>query len=508
MHPPATPRILIVIAHPRGATSLSAAIGTAYAQGARAHGGAHVRVFDLSRAAFDPHVRTESPRDQPLEPDLEALRREIVWANHLVFVFPTWWGTMPALLKGMFDRLLLPGWAFRTTEGGTGYEGCLGHRTAEILTTMDTPAPVYRLVYGAPGYRALARATLGFCGIEVRRITRFGPVRGSSSSERFRWLERARALGSLAAAGRTQSRRAGPRLALTWLRALRLQFYPMTFLAYWLGALLVDHPIDGIRFWLGYAVLFLVEAATVFSNELVDEPSDRENRYYGPFSGGSRVLVEGKLTRPALQAASIGTSALAFTLVALLGVFETASSLTVTVLGATSVLAVSYTLPPLRLCYRGLGEVTVALTHSFGALCAGYLLQGGEISSPVPLALSSCLALAILPSILLAGVPDVEADRRTGMHTAAVLLGALGVAALAAGFTALSSLLPGLLVQAGLPYLDGLAWVAPAHAALILFLLGRARPRLQGAQRIDGLLIASLSYILWFVVLPMLALQR
>jgi putative NADPH-quinone reductase/1,4-dihydroxy-2-naphthoate octaprenyltransferase len=501
------PRILIVLAHPRGERSLTGAIAAAYADGARSQGSAQVHVRDLSAARFDPNVRTPSPRDHALEPDLASLCSEIEWASHLVFVFPTWWGTMPALLKGMLDRVLTPGWAFRLTDGGSGYEGCLTGRTAEIITTMDTPAPVYRLLYGAPGYRALARATLGFCGIGVRRITRFGPVRDSSPAQRQSWLARARVLGVLAAARRTQARYAKRRQILAWLRALRLQFYPMTFLAYLLGAIAATRPFDATTFWLGYAMLFLVEAATVFSNEVIDEPSDRHNRNYGPFSGGSRVLIEGQLGRPALQAASTAASAGALTLLVVLGVHGSASSLTVTVLCATSVLAVGYTLPPLRLSYRGLGEITVALTHSFGALYAGYLLQRGDVGSSVPFAVSVCLAAAILPSILLAGVPDADADRRTGKYTAAVLLGVRRTCALAAAMAALSAALPAAFMFAGVPYLQALAWVAPAHAAVIAYLLHKRRGALDRPQRIDSLLVASLGYILWFVLLPMIDMQ-
>jgi len=61
---------------------------------------------------FDPNVHADSPEHQPLEPDLVAAQRDIHWAEHVVFVYPTWWGTYPALLKGFLDRVLTPGFAF------------------------------------------------------------------------------------------------------------------------------------------------------------------------------------------------------------------------------------------------------------------------------------------------------------------------------------------------------------------------------------------------------------
>src|SRR5690606_37359533 len=86
---------------------------------------------------------------------------------------------------------------------------------------------------------------------------------------------------------------------LSWLKAIRLQFYPMTFIAYAAGAYgasSLGYTFDRSLFWVGYLWLFLVEVATVLSNEYHDYKTDNQNKYYGPFTGGSRVIVEKKLT--------------------------------------------------------------------------------------------------------------------------------------------------------------------------------------------------------------------
>lgn len=82
---------------------------------------------------------TPPPNQQAFEDDIRKARALILWAEHLVFVYPTWWGTLPALLKGFLDRVLTPDFAFITCEGGTGYQGLLGGRSAQLITTMDTP---------------------------------------------------------------------------------------------------------------------------------------------------------------------------------------------------------------------------------------------------------------------------------------------------------------------------------------------------------------------------------
>src|SRR5690606_6932660 len=104
-------------------------------------------------------------------------------------------GTMPSLLKGFLDRVLVPGFAFRHAENARGYEGLLGGRSAHLITTMDTPPLAYRLVYRSPGVNAMRRATLGFCGIEPVRVTALGPVLASDAEQRNAWLERVRREG-------------------------------------------------------------------------------------------------------------------------------------------------------------------------------------------------------------------------------------------------------------------------------------------------------------------------
>ena len=90
-----------------------------------------------------------------------------------------------------------------------------------------------------------------------------------------------------------------------WLRIMRLQFYPLSFVAYSLGTAMAGAKGLGFTlntYLLGYAYLFLLELCAVLSNELWDLPMDRINRNASPFNGGSRVLVEGRLKPAEVQA--------------------------------------------------------------------------------------------------------------------------------------------------------------------------------------------------------------
>ena len=88
------------------------------------------------------------------------------WADHLASVrLSTWWGTMPAFMKGFLDRTLMPGSAVEEHEDGGDWDKLPAGKTPHLLTTMDTPAWVYRRIDKSPGLTSLGRATLGFCGI-------------------------------------------------------------------------------------------------------------------------------------------------------------------------------------------------------------------------------------------------------------------------------------------------------------------------------------------------------
>lgn len=502
-------RVLVILGHPR-TPSLCASLADAYAEGVRA-AGLEVAELDVGKLDFDPDVHPHSPREQPLEPDLERALELIVWAQHIAFFFPAWWGVGPARLRGFLDRVLLPDVAFSEGENGR-YVGLLHGRTAHLVLTMDTPPVIYRLLQRAPGINAMKRSVLGFCGVDTTAVLAIGPVKGSSVQRRTAWVERARGLGfSLSRGARTPAGRVAER-GQTWLKALRLQFYPFTWMAYTVGALgatagsVTAATWDTTAYWVGYAVTFFVEVATVFINECWDFESDRRNRHFGPFTGGSRVLVDESLDAHRLRVAALLALLVAIACAGWLLDREGVDAAALGLLTALMfVLGPGYTAPPIKLSWRGLGELDVAFTHSIGVVLFGHLAQGGHWSDPFPWLLSAPLFIAVLPSIILSGVPDVEADAAAGKRTLAVRLGIAGAMNLALVLTVTAALAAAFVKEAdGLRgALDGvLVWVLP-HALLLAVLLYRERERRKSAGRIDALMIASLAYILWFVLVPL-----
>ena len=190
-------RILVVNGNSKDA-SFCHGLAEAYAQGAR-ESGYEVDAIHLCSLQFQVISRSGYGKDEDLEPDLVTLQNKIREASHLVFVYPIWWGSVPALMKGALDRVFMPGFAFRYQKGSPFPEQLLKGKTARLLVTMDTPPWYYKLVYGAPAHKMMKRTVLGFCGVKPINATEFGPVINSSKASRQKWLSEARVLGSKAA---------------------------------------------------------------------------------------------------------------------------------------------------------------------------------------------------------------------------------------------------------------------------------------------------------------------
>ena len=184
--------ILVILGHPRS-DSLCASMAWAYAEGAR-QAGAQVRFLNVGQLAFNPAFQGYDA-EQPLEPDLLAAQADITWARHLVWVYPIWWGAMPALLKGFIDRVFLPGYAFKYRKGSSLWDKLLAGRSAELLVTMDSPPWYFRWVTRMPGHHQMKKAILEFSGIQPVRVHSFGPVRSASAERLAQRVDKARQLG-------------------------------------------------------------------------------------------------------------------------------------------------------------------------------------------------------------------------------------------------------------------------------------------------------------------------
>ncbi|WP_448547456.1 NAD(P)H-dependent oxidoreductase [Thalassotalea fusca] len=180
--------VLILNGNPKS-QSFCSELARRYADGCKV-AGHRVQILDIQSLNYNPSLVEGYSHDQPLEEDLLRFQRKIEWANHIVIVHPVWWGMMPSVLKGLLDRVFLPGFAFRFVKGSRRWEKLLKNKTAHVISTLDTPAWYYHLVYRAPALRALKNMTLEFCGISPVKSTTIGSLKHLKPEQKTQWLER------------------------------------------------------------------------------------------------------------------------------------------------------------------------------------------------------------------------------------------------------------------------------------------------------------------------------
>ena len=186
-------KILIINGHPDN-ESFNFALANAYKSGALASG-AEVKEIIVRELNFDLNLAHGYRKRTDLEPDLIDAQEKIKWAEHLVWIYPVWWGSLPAILKGFIDRTFLPGFAFQKRENSVWWDKLLSNKTARIISTLDQPAWYYWLIYRQPSNNAMKKLTLEFCGIKPVKVTTIGPIRLSKDEFRKSWLKKIEELG-------------------------------------------------------------------------------------------------------------------------------------------------------------------------------------------------------------------------------------------------------------------------------------------------------------------------
>jgi len=183
-------KIFILLGHPDTGT-MSDEFATAYEQTAKA-AGHEVRRMNIGELVFDPVLHKGYRAIQELEPDLKTIQENMRWCEHFVFVYPVWWSATPALVKGMFDRMWLPGFAFKFHADKRGWDRLLKGRTARVIALSKMNPWAIRLLFG-DHTNEISHATLGFSGLKVS-MTEIGNAEKLSEKEKESWMKRVRAL--------------------------------------------------------------------------------------------------------------------------------------------------------------------------------------------------------------------------------------------------------------------------------------------------------------------------
>ncbi len=197
------------------------------------------------------------------------------------------------------------------------------------------------------------------------------------------------------------------------------------------------------RLILSLLIGLLIHLVTAFVNDVADIQTDEANVSRTPFSGGSGVVVEGQLSRSDLMTGAGWAIFLAVvsTGVMIFGLHVHWGILLFVIWGMVS--ATEYSLPPVKLSYRGGGEFLVLVTYSIALVWAGYYSQAGPAYSPLVWALSIPIGLAVFSLITITQFPDLEADRKAGKRSLVIMFGlkkTLSIVSLAVSLSMISVL--------------------------------------------------------------------
>lgn len=295
----------------------------------------------------------------------------------------------------------------------------------------------------------------------------------------------------------------------SWLSIVRIQFYPMTWIAYSLGALLeksLTGNFDNYIYWRGYILLFLIEFITILFNEYFDFETDSINKNYSMFTGGTRMLVEDKLNfREIRFAIAIVLFLVMFISYQILNLMADSFS-SFLLLGSCLFLGIGYTAPPVRFCYKGLGELVVCFTHSPLVILCGFVFQGGSIGNILPWLYSIPLSFATFAAIILAGIPDRVSDMVVSKRTLVVILGSKKATYLALINIFLAAISGIMLLYFRL--ISGFAGVLflliIPHAFVLWISLYKLIRHNHYDRKINIVMQLALSYIIWFGIIPLL----
>lgn len=198
--PPATNKIiimkvLIVFTHPNSSSfnhALLEKIKTGLKQS-----GHELRVKDLYQEDFNPVLNSEDltqlhQGDIPLR--IAKEQQQLLWADGLIFIYPLWWFTPPAMLKGWFDVVLSNGVAFEYSSAGA--KGLLKHKKALVMITAGASKEYFIENDSLEiSYRPITDGTLAFCGIENISQEIFYDIANRSDEERAKILQKAEEFG-------------------------------------------------------------------------------------------------------------------------------------------------------------------------------------------------------------------------------------------------------------------------------------------------------------------------
>lgn len=165
-------RVLVVFSHPCS-ESYNAAVKDKVVE--TLDGSGHeLRLIDLYQDDFQPAMSAEERRGyhdegsniSPVSTYVDAIN----WCEMLVFVYPTWWFGLPAMLKGWLDRVWLPHVTFEMPSETSGMKPKMQHiKKIAVVTTCGATWWISKLM-GEPGRKTIMRGMRALCAPRCKTL--------------------------------------------------------------------------------------------------------------------------------------------------------------------------------------------------------------------------------------------------------------------------------------------------------------------------------------------------
>ncbi len=188
-------KVLVLCGHP-DKDSFSGTVADHYQVGAQDAGHTVERV-NIGELNFDPILHKGYKEIQALEPDLITLQDKFRNADHIVIIYPNWWCTMPAILKGLFDRFWLPGFAFNFNKQTKQIEKHLKGKTGRVIILSGSHSPFKTWWQFGDYTNEIQYGIMEFAGIRTN-VSSFGPCEKVNDEIRAKWLKEVESLGKKA----------------------------------------------------------------------------------------------------------------------------------------------------------------------------------------------------------------------------------------------------------------------------------------------------------------------
>ncbi len=178
--------ILIIYAHPQNPSSFNQQI-CATVKTSAGQAGHAIEVRDLYALEFNPVLAAAELSAKQPSADVLTEQEFIHWADMLVFIYPLWWGGMPAIMHGYLDRIFSYGFAY--TSGTNGSVGLLGNKRIVLVNTIGARLEHYQQNGMINALETIANPGIfNFCGTSVEKFFHFTAIHSATPIERQQML--------------------------------------------------------------------------------------------------------------------------------------------------------------------------------------------------------------------------------------------------------------------------------------------------------------------------------